>query len=198
MNVENEKLLKVKKSCKAVKVVTLILFIVSMLATVLSLVMGIAFFAMGDKFDALMTDAKQEGYIKEGDFTVSANVSFINIDLGDPTKIDSDIPFLKEKFENGSYSTLFSTYMLGIFFILIFTDMILYLLYLIFKAIEKESTPFCDKVIKKMIVIFVLITIVAALSSGLGFALLSGFAAWAIITIMEYGKQLQIESDETL
>ncbi len=202
MSTENEKLLKVKKSCKAVKIVALILLIIGIVGCVLSLGGSITIFAMGDKFDNSIMEAEEKGYVDTDDIEASfggvLNVRVFNVDLGDPTSFSSSVPALQARFDAGSLSTLYSIYLIAIFSIILMTNIVVLLIYLIFRNIERESTPFCDSVIRKMIVIFILLTILAACTLGSGAAILAGFMSWAVITIMEYGKQLQIQSDETL
>ncbi|MCR4648663.1 MAG: hypothetical protein K5776_06265 [Lachnospiraceae bacterium] len=202
MSTENEKLLKVKKSCKAVKLVALILLILGIVGGVLALGSSIAIFAMGEKFDNTILEAEEKGYINSDDIEASVggvlNVSIFKVNLGDPTSFTSSIPALQARFDAGSLSTLYSIYLLAIFSIILITNIVILLIYLIFRNIEHESTPFCDKVIRKMVVIFILLTLVTVFTLGTGFAVLAGLMSWAIITIMEYGKQLQIQSDETL
>ena len=68
----------------------------------------------------------------------------------------------------------------------------------VFAMIEKEDTPFTDKVIKRVTVVMIVISGFLFLTAGSALGILSGLATWVIYTVMDYGKTLQIQSDETL
>ena len=68
----------------------------------------------------------------------------------------------------------------------------------VFKIIEEEETPFSDKVLKNLLVSLLIIDVIVAMSAGIGFGALAGLITWALYTIMDYGRTLQIQSDETL
>ena len=158
MSKENEKLLAVKKSCKGVKIVSLILLITTIVATILALASGI-----------IMTAGSY-----------------------------SDVPAIQEKFDEGSISFVFGLYLFIVFGILVFTAIVLALFYSVFDIIVKEETPFSDKVIRRLLISLILVDLILGGTIGWGFTILGGFVTWAIITIMQYGKELQIQSDETL
>ena len=61
MSKENEKLLAVKKSCKGVKIVSLILLITTIVATILALASGIIMTAGSSKIDPYIKQAQAEG-----------------------------------------------------------------------------------------------------------------------------------------
>lgn len=196
MSTENEKLKQVIKSCKGVRIVAVILLIMSIVGSVLTFIGGVTFIADGDHLDSVIQQGIDEGKIDvEGD--LSGN-HFMNIDLPNPDNMTSSVPALQTKFDEGSYSFMFAIYLFTISALIAVTAVVLALFNSVFSIIIKEATPFCDKVIRRLLISLILVTLFVGLTVGWGFAILCGFVTWAIITIMEYGKQLQIQSDETL
>ncbi|MCR4930556.1 MAG: hypothetical protein K5988_11260 [Lachnospiraceae bacterium] len=196
MSTENEKLLQIKKSCKGVKTVSQILLIISIVAFTLSVFMGIFFIAGSSKIDPILHEAESDG-------TLDIKLAFKGIQIGavelpDPDDWSSSVPAIQQKFDEGSYSFIFGTYLFIISGAILTTIVILCLIRSIFNIILKEETPFCDKVIKRLLITLIVATVFIGLTIGWGFAILAGFVTWGIITIMEYGKQLQLQSDETL
>ena len=68
----------------------------------------------------------------------------------------------------------------------------------VFGLIIKEDSPFTDKVIKKIVIVLGAVTVVMFLTSGMAFGVLGAIITWVVYTILDYGKTLQIQSDETL
>ena len=71
-------------------------------------------------------------------------------------------------------------------------------LYSVFDIIGKEDSPFTQRVLKKLLFALIVIDIVIAFTAGLGTAAVAGLVTWALYTIMDYGRLLQTQSDETL
>ena len=196
MSKENEKLLAVKKSCKGVKIVSLILLIVTIVATILALASGIIMTAGSSKIDPYIKQAQAEGNTDVD--IMYQGIKIGRVDLPDPDNWHSDVPAIQEKFDEGSISFVFGLYLFIVFGILVFTAVVLALFYSVFDIIVKEETPFSDKVIRRLLISLILVDFILGGTVGWGFAVLGGFVTWAIITIMQYGKELQIQSDETL
>lgn len=196
MSTENEKLLQIKKSCKGVKTVSQILLIMSIVAFSLSLIMGIVFIAGSSKIDPILQAAEKDENLDIK--LVFKGIQVGTIDLPEPDDWNSSVPALQQKFDEGSYSFIFGLYLFIVAGAILTTIIILLLIRSIFTIILKEETPFCDKVIKRLLITLIVATVFIGFTVGWGFAILAGFATWAIITIMEYGKQLQLQSDETL
>lgn len=197
MSTENAKLVAVKKSCKGVKIVSLILFIATVVATVLCLTCAIIMTAGSSKIDAAIKQAEANGYNVQGEIFYNG-IKVGNIDLPDPDNWHSDVPAIQQKFDEGSASFVMGLYLFIMTGVLVWTDVVLFLFFSVFSIIVKEETPFSDKVIRRMLISLILVTIFLGGTVGWGFAILGGFVTWAIITIMQYGKELQIQSDETL
>ena len=67
-----------------------------------------------------------------------------------------------------------------------------------FKIIDEEGSPFTDRVIKRMTTTMIIVSVIVALTASFAFGALLGVITWALYTILDYGKVLQIQSDETL
>ncbi len=67
----------------------------------------------------------------------------------------------------------------------------------VFKDMRESYSPFQLSVIKKLKIVFVLITLFT-LRSSLLIGALTGVALWCVLQIFDYGCELQRESDETL
>ena len=68
----------------------------------------------------------------------------------------------------------------------------------VFTIILEEGNPFSDKVIKRILISMIIISVVLIFTSGVGFGVLGGFLTWVIYTILDYGRSLKTLSDETL
>ena len=196
MEEQLKKLKKVKSSCKAVKTVSLIIFIIGIVATVLTLTASIVFFASNGKFDDEVMQA-----ISEGKISFSAGAGFVQIssnDIETISRIQSDIPALDAFLKNAPVSVTFGFYLLGISFLSAIASVPCFLFYSIFSLIIKEESPFSDKVVRRFLISFIILSVVIGMSLGLGFGLLAAFVTWTIYTILDYGRALQTQSDETL
>lgn len=199
MNEENKKLLNVKKSCKAAKVVSLVLFIIATVATVLTLVAGIVLLTNSKYFNDVIQDA-----VEAGDLQVDVSSGpfiFANVDLTDMdsiSEIEKDLPGLGDFVENGEYAIIYGCYFIGIAFAMAVLAVAFKLIHSVFNLIAKEDTPFSKKVIKRILIVMIVISVLLAFTVGAGAGLVGGFITWVIYTIMDYGRILQIQSDETL
>ncbi len=212
MNEENAKLQKVQRSCKAAQIVSTILFFVSMVATVICLVTGIVMIANHEEFDQQMNQAISEGkVIRQPDGGLKLNLGPVQVaefgekDLSNtphPTSqnLTSDIPALQEFFEeNGdSYSVLYGFYLLFMTVITAILTVAMHLFRSIFAIILKEGNPFCKKVMKRVLISMIIISVVIGCTAGVGFGILCGFLTWVFYTILDYGRSLKTLSDETL
>ena len=196
MNEENVKLAKIKKSCKTGKVVSVILCIIAIVGCVTSLIGGISILAMGKEFDTTITQAIEDGKITTGDSIGS--VKGININIGDPSTLHSDIPAVQEAIDDHPYSIMYGSYVLTMSLITAVAAVMMKLISSVFGLIEKEDTPFSDKVIKRVTIVMIVVSGVLLMTSGAALGILGALITWVVYTIMDYGKTLQIQSDETL
>ena len=202
MNEENKKLLNVQRSCKGAKIVSKIIVIAFIVATVLSLVSSIVLIAGRKKYDQQMINSAQEGHgfntqIKFGPIVV-ADIVDGEVQLKDT--MDSDVPAVQEFFDENadSPSLLIGLYLILISVMLAFVSVAFTLISSVFDIILKEGNPFTDKAINRTLLAMIIICILLASTSGIGFGILGGFLTWVVYTIMDYGRVLKIQADETL
>ena len=67
-----------------------------------------------------------------------------------------------------------------------------------FITIEKQDNPFTGKVISRLTTLLVIASVVIGISTGIVYGIMMGFFTYVFYTIMDYGRVLQIQSDETL
>lgn len=197
MNQEKIKLEKVKKSCGAVRKVAVILTIILIVGCVMSAISSVAIFSMGNEFDTMVHQAEEKGVIDDG-VTVGKSFSLIKIDNYDIDNVETDSAWLREKLDNAPLSIIYGIYTITI---AVTTGLLAVAMSIIsksFKIIEEEDSPFTDKVIKKMTLAMIILSVLIACTTNTAFGILMGFLTWAIYTILDYGKVLQIQSDETL
>ena len=197
MNEEITKLAKIKKSCRLGRILSLILCIGAISGCVLCLIGSITVFSMGDKFDSKITLLIDKGLVNSGEDSFGS-VRLLNIDLGSIDNIHSDIPALQEQIERHPYTIKYGmTLIIGALTCAVAAIM-LKLIQNVFTTIEKEYSPFTDKVIKKVGIVMAASTVVLLLTSGIAFGALGALTTWVVCTVMDYGKTLQTQSDETL
>ena len=203
MNEETIKLENVKKSCKVAMICARIIYIMMTVGAVLALVGGILMIANRDRIDAQLKE--QEG---NPSFSVDLSVGgwkLASIDEGDVPMIEgtgmtSSVPALQHFFEeNGnSYSMMIGVYAICISVICLVLAVLVWLVSTVFDVILEEGNPFADRVPKRILIAMVSVTVVLGLSSGIGTAVVLGLLTWAVYTIVDYGRLLRTQSDETL
>ena len=192
----NVKLEKIKKSCRAGEIVTKILFIIAVIGFICSLVAGSVILSLGSRFDAAMAESGDEWNVTFG--AGIARATLFGLDLGDPSKLESDIPVIQAAIEDHPYSVLTAAYLLGAAFITSVIAVMMKLIGSIFTLIRQEETPFNDKVIKRVVIVLAVTSGILLFTSGGGSGVLGGIITWVVYTILDYGKTLQQQSDETL
>ena len=202
MNEESKKLKNIRTSCKAAKIVSRIILIALIVAAVLSIVSGIVLLANRKNMDEKILQAAASGQkinvdMKFGPFVFGR---FVDGEFIATEKIDSDVPALKAYFEEnadspslflGFYITLMSS-------VFIVSAVAFFFITSVFDIVVKEGNPFTGKVIKRTLIAMIILTLIVGSNGGLGFGILMGFLTWVIYTILDYGRVLQIQSDETL
>ncbi|MBP5261948.1 MAG: hypothetical protein J6Z43_07475 [Clostridiales bacterium] len=197
MNEENVKLAKIKKSSSVGKKVSIALCIVCIVGCMIALIAGIVLVTSAERFEPQFAEA-----VESGEFDTSKNAigkaSMFHIEYIDPSDWESDVPAIKNALENYPYSTVYGVYLMIVGLCIAVAAVMMKLLSSVFAMIEKEDTPFTDKVIKRVTVVMIVISGFLFLTAGSALGILSGLATWVIYTVMDYGKTLQIQSDETL
>lgn len=201
---ENAKLERIRKSCKVGKTVSTVLCIIAIVGCVLALT-GITVLCMGKNYEHVIEKAGGEGEISvtlgSGGFLGRFKLVDIDLDdlgLSDPGKLESDIPAIQKLIDDRPYSMLVSVYLFTAAFITAVIAVILKLVSSVFGLIMKENTPFTDKVIRRVLIAMIVTSAGLFFTAGAEIGALGGIITWVVYTIMDYGKTLQIQSDETL
>lgn len=203
MNEENIKIARIKKSTKVASIVSKIFFIVSMVACVIALVSGLVLFFGRDKFDPQLKEAIASGNIRK---TIRiGNASFATIEDGDFKVAEaalwtSDIPALEQYLRENDDSPAFT---LGLYLMLVslmvaFVTFCFYMIHSVFALIHKEGNPFDKKVVKKITVTMIILSAILLTTFGIGLGVLGGLLTWVVYTVLDYGRLLKTQSDETL
>ena len=199
MNEENVKLAQIHKSCKAAKIVSKIFMIAAIVGAVISIIATILVFANFDTADEIFKSDQLNykvgiGNVYFADFSQSEMDSVLNDNL------TSDVPAIQEYFDEhqnsgalqmGFFMIIISVYCVSLAVVMGFIGSI-------FNTILKEGNPFSDKVLKKVLVAMIIVTVIVGMSSGLGMCLVFALITWVVYTILDYGHTLQKLSDETL
>ena len=193
---ESVKIARIKKSCKVGKTVSKILFIICVVASIGALVAGIYIFSIGKEFDGYVEQAISDGYITEGNGMGTS--SMIHIDTFDVNNLHSDIPSWQAAIDDHPYAVSYGATFLILAFATAVAAVLMKLLNGIFAMIINEDTPFTDKVIKRIVIVMIAVSITLFFTTGMAYGVLGGIITWVVYSILDYGKTLQIQSDETL
>lgn len=193
---ETVKIEKIKKSCNVGKKVSNILCIVLIVGCVLALAGSIWIFNQGRQFDDMVAEGIASGIITTGDDVGS--VKLIHIEAIDASTIHSDVPALQEAIDDHPYAISYGMTLLATAGFMAVAAVLVKLVSSVFGLIMKEDSPFTDKVIKRIVVVLLAVSAVMFLTSGMAFGVLGAIITWVVYTILDYGKTLQIQSDETL
>ena len=161
---EMEKIAKIKKSSKTGKVISLIMCIICIVGCVCALIGGIAILGMGREFDDTIQRGIEQGVVTTGDSVGS--VQLVNINIGDPTDIHSDVPAIQEAIDDHPYAIKFGTEMFIIAVSLAIVAVLLKLVNGVFDLICKEDSPFTDKVIKRTLIVLIAISVLMFFTAG--------------------------------
>ncbi len=204
MNQENIKLNRIKKSSHVAGIVTRIVFILCVVASMILIVTSIVMIA--DRTN--MNEQIKAGIEGANDVDVTKKVGPVNVhllrfskDSFDITKyqrIESSIPALEKALSDTPYSLTLGFTLLTAGLNVVLLAIAMFQLYSVFDIIGKEDSPFTQRVLKKLLFALIVIDIVIAFTAGLGTAAVAGLVTWALYTIMDYGRLLQTQSDETL
>ena len=185
---ESIKLEKVKKSFSVTSKVVKICKIIFIVAAVLCLAGGIACMTMYDTINTGVINLV--GIENPGDEIII-----------EPFEYDGLFEYtfkFDEWQEAGEYGYIATAYCFIGFAITLVATIFFHIIEKIFKVINESETPFCEAVVKKLRTLFIVITILAAILSGIGTAVFMGLFCWCVYTIFDYGYVIQKQVDETL
>ena len=101
-------------------------------------------------------------------------------------------------FEAGNYAVPIIISCVTAAVICVVTVVLLTLFKRIFTELTREETPFSDTVMGRLKTCFIIMAVILAIFVGLGVGIIGGLFMWCIYSILDYGKVLQTEVDETL
>ena len=188
------KLENVKKSAKTGEKVATVMLIFCIVAFVITLVSGIVIFSMGSKFDEKVGDKEEF----EEKFDDEDGARWFSISVGDITEWHSDIDFIQDQIDDHPLSFGLGTYLIIISGACLVLCVVLTLIKQTFGLLVVEDSPFTDKVRKKVLTTMIVLSVLAAMMLGFGIGAIGALLTWLVYTILDYGKTLQVLSDETL
>ena len=197
MNEENVKIAKIKKSCHVGKNVSIVLFVLSLVFSVLTLAASIKMWNMGKEFDDMVINGMLSGVVSTNDEIGSA--SAIKINMGSiPNNMHSDIPAVQAAIDDHPISVAWSCWFLFFFLVLAITAVMFLLLGSVFSIISKEANPFTAKVKKRVTTVLIFTSVILFLTSGTFSGAICLVITWVVNAILDYGMTLQVQADETL
>lgn len=179
----NTKIEKIKKSSKAAYVVTNVLKIFLIVCSMLSILAGMLVIGLGDVLNRGLGRAFESGELTAGD--LEAFEELFERELG------------RRLIEEGNYSLAIGIYAVIFGITVILLALVLHFVSRIFKDFMESYSPFQQGILKNLKIALALIVVYTA-QSGIGMALVIAMASWCVISIFEYGCELQRQSDETL
>lgn len=193
---ENVKLEKIRKSCSVGEKVSTVFCIIAIVGCVMAIVAGIAIINMGSEFDDKVIQMSNSGVVDIGNKIGSYQI--MGISLGDPSNIRSDVPAIQEALKDHPYSVEVSMYCFLIAGMTAIIAVMMRVTGSVFALIRKEDNPFTDNVIKRVLIVMIVLSVLLFLTSGVSLGVLCGILTWVVYTVLDYGKALQIQADETL
>ena len=201
MREQEQKLANVRKSCDVARKVTKVFSILLIVATVLCLISGITVFAARDKINEHITvETFDDGILRfriagDGFDETSGYITMDDISSDGLIGVNFDLEKIASE---GKVSQLLMGECFGGFIVCMIMTAIFIMIQKAFILIKDSETPFHPAVLKRLKLVFVIISIAALLFSGLGTAVMCGIVSWCIYCILDYGFILQQEVDETL
>lgn len=186
MNEASMELQNVRKSCKAICVVTNIVKIMLCVFAVLCLVTGIALFIGKDEVNKQLVNFG-DGF-DMGSFTLE--MGRLGNGLAGEIALNEIDP--EDRATMLGFFCIVGAVLLGIGFVLF------HIMGSIFKSIRESDSPFTEAISKKLKISFIIVTAILLLFVGVFECALTALVFWCIYTIFRYGYVLQKQSDETL
>lgn len=196
MDEVNAKLNRIKKSCHAGKIVSNIMCIIAIIGLVASIAGSVIIFGMGKKFDDEVAKA-QDANIVSTESKMFASKMF-DINLGDPASVHSDIKAVQDLIDAHPYSTVYGFFLAVSAVTLLIVVVLMKMVNRVFALIEESDSPFTNQIIKRVTVVLVMTSVILLMTGGAAMGGLGIIVTWAVRSIMDYGRTLQIQSDETL
>lgn len=182
MNTKEEKLLQIKKNCNVIKCITGVIMGI--------LIAGLAALAIGVGVMCFKSDEINTLIINSD----SANLTFHDADLG----IFSWAVDMDKLMESGEYAQSIVVSLLVGVGALLMSIAVVYIIRKIFVELEQSETPFSPAILKKLRILFIVITVACFVTTGLGAGVIALLITRSVYCILDYGCVIQTEVDETL
>lgn len=187
MDNANEKLTRVKKSCRIGRTACNVLKIICLIGAIGALVgFVMVMVARGqvntDGYSSLIEDEDPE----------VATWEISNDDLRSVGIFAELIPASADDLLKIALVSLFSAVTAGL------AALLFHIFGQVFYAILNGESPFTEDILKKLKIDFILISLILLFSVGLGSAVVAAFLFWCLYNIFDYGCVLQRDADETL
>ena len=193
---EKAKIESIKKSCTFGERITNIFFVIAVVGCIATLIAGGVILHMGREFDDRIESMSDSGKVTLGNSI--GGFKLLNVDLSDPSSLESDVPTIQEAIKDHPYCISFSVSLFCGALVTAILAVMMKLAGSVFSLIRKEDNPFTDKVIRRVLITMVTLSVIIFFSAGMGQGILCGILTWVVYTILDYGRMLQIQSDETL
>ena len=197
MNEENVKIAKIKKSSHIGKILATVLTILAIVGCVASIIGSAYIFSMGREFDNIINEGIAKGVVTTDEMD-TATARLVNINVGKADSIHSDVPAIQEMIDDHPYAFKFGSTCAGAAVLLAVVAVMMKLVGSVFALIETEDSPFTDKIIKRVTLVLGVTSGLILFTSGVAYGVLGALVTWVVYTVMDYGKTLQIQADETL
>ena len=181
----NNKLEVIKNRCRTSAKVTGILRIFSIIGMIGSLVGTIICFAQREAINTQLAEQVASGKLTVDSLKLGGSGLNLVIDYA-------------KAFEEGDYANPVIISCIVAVIVCAAVMVILSLFKKIFTDLSVEETPFSESVMGRLKTSFIIMTVVLTLFVGIGPGLIGGLFLWCVYSILDYGKVLQTEVDETL
>lgn len=178
MNEGTQKIERIKKTSKAVMIVSKISMIFCLVLDCLLFLIGVILIGFKNTLNELLIEG-------------------INSGAMDISEVPFSSFFGPAVFESGEFTEALFGYLMSMLGGLVFLTIILYFVRKVFKEFRESYSPFTGRIVKNLRITFILITLIS-LRNSLLVGLVFGLALWCVLEVFEYGCELQKQSDETL
>ncbi len=185
MNEYNNKLEVIKNRCRTSAKVTGILRIFGIIGMIGSLVGVVIGFVQREAINTKLAEQVASGKITVESLKIDSPGLNLAVDYS-------------KAFAEGDYANPIIISCIIAVIICAAVTVVLTLLKKVFADLSVEDTPFSESVIGRLKTSFIIITVVVTIFVGIGAGVLAGLFFWCVYSILDYGKVLQTEVDETL
>lgn len=182
---QNQKLEEIKNHCKVSSKVIRVIQIIAIVGLVGSIVGTIWCFVMKETINTEIAKQVSNGVATIENFKIDGGMLKLAINYD-------------EMFQRGDYATPLAINFCIATVITAITAYLLTLLKKVFDNLIKDNNPFSDANMKYIKTGFIVMSVILLIFAGIGAGVICGLLCWCIYSILEYGRVLQVEVDETL